>query len=265
MHLHFLGTAGYHPNETRHTSCLFIPEAGLMLDAGSGLFRATPLIQRDTLDILLSHAHLDHIFGLTFVLDVIYKTQLTTIRVHGEREKLEAIQRHLFADLLFPVLPKIEWLPIEDQPQDFIIGDAKVRWFPLEHPGGSVGYRLDWPSVSIAYVTDTTSRPDSAYWKEVSGVDWLVHECNFTDTEQDFAVLTGHSWASAVLENAARAKITRLILTHMNPLATGSDPLKLSTTTASHVGSSPEVLIVAEDQLVIPLVAESTSYLELRK
>jgi len=240
---------------------LFIPEAGLMLDAGSGLFRALPLIQRDSLDIFLSHAHLDHVFGLTFVLDIMAKTQLTTIRVHGEKQKLEAVQQHLFADLLFPVLPKIEWLAIEEQPKEFTVSGAKVRWFPLEHPGGSVGYRFDWPSVSIAYVTDTTSLPDSPYWKEVAGVDWLVHECNFTDEEKAFAIFTGHSWASAVLENAARAKISRLILTHLNPLATGMDPLKLSTTTASHVGSSPENLIVAEDQLVILLAAESTSYL----
>ncbi len=254
MYLHFLGTAGYHPSETRHTSCLFIPEAGLMLDAGSGLFRASPLIQRDTLDILLSHAHLDHVFGLTFLLDIVATTRLTKIRVHGERKKLEAIQSHLFAELLFPVLPPIEWLPVEAQSAHLEVAGARVRWFPLEHPGGSIGYRLDWPTVSIAYVTDTTSRADSPYWKELEGVDWLVHECNFTDDEQDFAVLTGHSWSSAVLENARQANISRLILTHVNPLATGSDPLKLSTTTASHVNGSPNNVIVAEDQLAISLI-----------
>lgn len=253
MHLHFLGTAGYHPSETRHTSCLFIPETGLMLDAGSGLFRAAPLIQRDSLDILLSHAHLDHVLGLTFLLDIVATTRLTSVRVHGERKKLEAVQTHLFSELLFPVLPPIEWMPVEDQPAGFLIGGARVRWFPLEHPGGSVGYRLDWPSVSLAYITDTTSRPDSPYWKEVKGVDWLVHECNFTDQEKDFAEMTGHSWSSAVLENARRASISRLILTHVNPLAVGTDPLGLATTTASHLHGSPENLIVAEDRLSVLL------------
>ncbi|MDZ4848138.1 MAG: ribonuclease Z [Pirellulaceae bacterium] len=253
MHLHFLGTAGYHPNESRHTSCVFIPEVGLMLDAGSGLFRALPLIQHDSLDILLSHAHLDHVLGLTFVLDLLAVTRLKKIRVYGERQKLETVQQHLFAELLFPVRAPIEWIVIEDQPTEMEICGAKVHWFPLEHPGGSVGYRIEWPNLSLAYVTDTTSRPNSAYWPLVKGVDWLVHECNFRDEEQRFAELTGHSWGSAVIQGAAAARISRLILTHLNPLATGHDPLGLSTITASHVNGSPDTLIVAEDQMIIPL------------
>jgi ribonuclease BN (tRNA processing enzyme) len=224
-----------------------------MLDAGTGLFRASALIQKESLDILLSHAHLDHIFGLTFIFDILATTPLNRVRVYGERKKLDAVQKHLFAELLFPVKPPIEWIPVEDQPSPFMIGDTKIRWFPLEHPGGSIGYRLDWPAVSLAYVTDTTSRSDSAYWREVEGVDWLVHECNFTDQEQEFAELTGHSWSSAVLKNARQAKVSRLILTHINPLLAGKDPLNLSTTTASHLNGSPEQLIVAEDRLIVKL------------
>jgi ribonuclease BN (tRNA processing enzyme) len=107
----------------------------------------------------------------------------------------------------------------------------------------------------MAYVTDTTSRPTSDYWKVVEGVDWLVHECNFTDSQQEFAELTGHSWSSAVLENAHRFGISRLVLTHLNPMAIGTDPLKLSTTTASHMNGSPDHVIVAEDRLIIPLLS----------
>jgi ribonuclease BN (tRNA processing enzyme) len=224
-----------------------------MLDAGTGLFRASSLIQKESLDILLSHAHLDHIFGLTFIFDILATTPLNRVRVYGERKKLDAVQKHLFAELLFPVKPPIEWIPVEDQLSPFMIGDTQIRWFPLEHPGGSIGYRLDWPAVSLAYVTDTTSRSDSAYWREVEGVDWLVHECNFTDQEQEFAELTGHSWSSAVLKNARQAKVSRLILTHINPLLAGKDPLNLSTTTASHLNGSPEQLIVAEDRLIVKL------------
>ena len=68
MRLHFLGTAGYHPNRRRDTACLMIPEAGILLDAGTGIFRARDLIGTPTLDIFLSHVHLDHSVGLTFLL-----------------------------------------------------------------------------------------------------------------------------------------------------------------------------------------------------
>ena len=73
MRLHCLGTVGYHPNDSSHTSCYFLPQSGILLDAGTGIFRLAKLIETDSLDVLLSHAHLDHSFGLTFLLDVLFE------------------------------------------------------------------------------------------------------------------------------------------------------------------------------------------------
>jgi ribonuclease BN (tRNA processing enzyme) len=112
---------------------------------------------------------------------------------------------------------------------------------------------LDWDDVSLAYVTDTTARPDSAYWKEIQGVDWLIHECNFSDNWIDLAVKTGHSWTSAVLESAATAGIRRLILTHINPLAGDTDPLGMSDATAKLPRRTPNQILVASDSLVVDL------------
>jgi len=253
MKLHCLGTAGYHPSATRQTSCYFIPEASLMLDAGSGLFRVESLIHHDEISVLLSHAHLDHVFGLTFFLDFLAVTPLRKIHVYGERAKIEAIQKHLFNELMFPVLVPIQWHAIEDLGPEFVLNSARCRWFPLDHPGGSVGYRINWPDLSIAYITDTTTSPQSAYWREIQGVDWLIHECNFSDEEIDFAIKTGHSWTSAVLESAAKAGIPRLILTHINPLACEPDPLGLAQATAKMPRLTPSQILVASDSLVIDL------------
>lgn len=223
-----------------------------MLDAGSGVFRAIERAETDTLDILLSHAHLDHVMGLPFVLDLKYASSLKRFRVYGEAEKLRAIQDHLFHELLFPVKPPIEWIELEELPENPIIGGATLSWRRLDHPGGSVGYRLDWPGISLGYITDTTCRPDSTYWDLVSDVDYLVHECNFTDNEIEFAELTGHSWASAVLAQAKKHRIKNLILTHLNPLRAGEDPLELGNEMALLKGQEMS-LSVAFDQLVVPL------------
>ena len=253
MKLHCLGTAGYHPSATRHTSCLFIPDESLMLDAGTGLFRAEPLIQGEEISILLSHSHLDHVFGLTFFLDLVAITPLRRIHVYGERAKLEAIQKHLFHELLFPILPPLEWHPIENLGKCFTLGNAQCHWFPLIHPGGSVGYRIDWPAMSLAYVTDTTAAPDADYWDKIQGVDWLIHECNFSDEWIELAIKTGHSWTSAVLESAAAAGIPRLILTHINPLAGDTDPLGLSTLASKNSKAMPDHIVVASDFTIIDL------------
>jgi ribonuclease Z len=193
------------------------------------------------------------VFGLTFFLDYVAVTPLRKIHVYGERAKLEVIRKHLFHELLFPVLPPIQWHAIEDYGRRFQIGETECRWFPLEHPGGSVGYRLNWQNVSLAYVTDTTASQHAPYWAEIQGVDWLIHECNFSDQWIDLAIKTGHSWRSAVLECAHQHQIERLILTHINPLANDEDPLEMANAVAKEGVNSPSRLVVAKDSMVIDL------------
>jgi len=77
MQLHCFGTAGYHPNEGRHTSAYFLPESNIALDAGSGFFRLEKHIQQDSIDILISHAHLDHVMGLTYLLDASFREKIS--------------------------------------------------------------------------------------------------------------------------------------------------------------------------------------------
>ena len=39
MHVVFLGTGGFHPTDERQTNCILFPEAGIVLDAGTGFQR----------------------------------------------------------------------------------------------------------------------------------------------------------------------------------------------------------------------------------
>lgn len=248
MKLHCLGTAGYHPSETRHTACFFLPEPGIVLDAGTSLFRLQSLIQTKSLSVLLSHTHLDHVMGLTFFWDLLGgTTPLERISIYAQQEKIEAIREHLFHPSLFPVMPPFEWHSLESLGREFQLGRSKVTWFELEHPGGSVGYRLDFPEVSLAYVTDTTCEDDSAYWRHLQGVDWLVHESNFSDDDVEMARHTGHSWPSAVLSQACRHGVARLILAHFNPMVPGIDPVDLGRLLEESSIRLPEFLELARD------------------
>jgi ribonuclease Z len=226
MKLLLLGTGGYHPCERRHTACFMLPEAGIVLDAGTGFFRVREHLATPTLDIFLTHAHLDHVVGLTFLLSTTWQRPLERITVHGTAAKLAAVREHLLADDLFPAPLKCEWRPLTDDVLQ--IGGARVTHFPLEHPGGSMGYRLDWPDRSLAYVTDTTASASAAYVEHIRGVDLLVHECNFGDEQAQWARETGHSFASAVASVAASAQVKRLVLVHFDSLADSDDPVNLS-------------------------------------
>lgn len=243
MQLAVLGTAGYHPNESRHTACFMLPEVGVVLDAGTGFFRVGSRLATDELDIFLTHTHLDHVFGLTFLFDVLFGRQMKRVDVHAEPAKLAAIEKHLLNELLFPIALPCQYRSL-DGPVPLARG-GELTWFPLSHPGDTVGFRLDWPGHSMAYVTDTVADVEARYVERIRGVDLLVHECNFTDDFREQALLTGHSHTTPVAQVAKKAGVGQLLLVHVNPLI-ADNPAGLDVARAIFPQTA-----VAEDNLVI--------------
>jgi len=224
MEFTFLGTGGYHPNDRRETSAVFLPEVGVLFDAGTGVYRLAERLRTTELDIFLSHAHLDHIVGLTFLLVPLMQNKLTEVRVHGAAEHLHAVREHLFAPAIFPVLPAYEFVPLVDEVT--VPHGGVVRYVSLKHPGGSTGYRIDFARKSLAYITDTTAGSGD-YDEFIRGVDVLIHECNFPDRYAEWSEKTGHSNLTPVIETAQAAGVKRIILTHFDPQTPGDDPVEL--------------------------------------
>jgi len=215
MKLILLGTTGYHPSDQRQTACFMIPELGIILDAGTAMYRARDYVCTPELDVFLTHAHLDHVMGLTFLFDVLKDKSVSRVTVHAAADKLQAIDEHLFAEALFPVKPPCEFRVLSAPVP--LARDGRLSYFPLEHPGGALGFRLDWPGHSMAYVTDTTAIKDAKYREAIAGVDLLVHESYFPDSMSEMAALTGHSTTTPVAEVARAAGVSRLVLVHMDP------------------------------------------------
>lgn len=223
MKLVMLGTAGYHPNDQRQTASMVLPEIGVVLDAGTGLYRLRDLLATSELDIFLTHTHLDHVVGLTFLLDILHERDVNRVTVHARPEKLAVIRDHLLVEELFPAPLPCDYAPLEG-PRDLPEG-GRLSFFPLRHPGGAVGFRLDWEDRSLAYVTDTTADVNAPYVDLIRDVDVLVHECNFPDGMEDMAELTGHSCTTAVAHVAKTAQAGRLVLTHLLPIGDPDDPI----------------------------------------
>lgn len=227
MQIVLLGAGGYHPNSRRHTACVMAPELGIVFDAGTASFRIPEHLITDRLDIFLSHAHLDHIFGLTSILGLFQGDEVGRIHVYGEAEKLAAVREHLFSPLIFPVKPNFTMTPLEG---DITLPNgAVVKHFPLVgHPGGTVGYRLEIGDKALAYVTDTVADPQAPYVEHLHGLDLLIHEAYFEDDRREFAVLTGHSCVSDAVAIGELVKPKQLVLVHMNPRADSDEPLDLT-------------------------------------
>jgi ribonuclease Z len=222
MKLILLGTTGYHPNDQRQTACFMLPEVGVVLDAGTALYRTRNYLATSELDIFLTHAHLDHVVGITYLFDVLRDKDVHRVTVHAAPDKLAAIEEHLLNELLFPIAPPCTFRPLITDVE--LPRGGRLTHFELAHPGGAIGFRLDWPGHSLAYVTDTTATSDANYLSAIQGVDVLLHECYYPDSMADMATLTGHSTSTPVAQLARNAKVKRLILVHINPSADADGP-----------------------------------------
>lgn len=241
MRIVFLGTGGYHPNERRHTACVMLPELGIVFDAGTGFFRVPERLLSPDLTVFLSHAHLDHICGLTYPLVALFTGKITNLNVYGAERTLNAVQTHLFADPVFPVPLSCGWHVL---PNTVDIGPACITTAPLHHPGGCTGFKVVCHGQSLAYITDTTA--SDSYLEFIRGVDVLIHECNFPDDMAQWCEKTGHSHTSQVAELARKAGVGRLLLTHIDPQTPGDDPIGLATARSIFANTT-----LAEDLLEI--------------
>jgi ribonuclease BN (tRNA processing enzyme) len=221
-----LGTNGYFPSHGRQTMAYLVtaPGVALLLDAGSGVARlADGELRRrldgvERLEVLLTHYHLDHVVGLSYLPGVLGELP---VRIHAPVAPLVAAGTaaldRLLAPPFFPV-PLHRWpLPVEVAPYAgtrLEVGGLSLALRAQKHPGGSVGVRL---GDALAYVTDTTL--DLATIDFVRDVGTLLHEVWLDDAEAAVADAdaSGHSAAGAVAELARAARVGRLCPVHHHP------------------------------------------------
>ncbi|MDX1969232.1 MAG: MBL fold metallo-hydrolase [Planctomycetaceae bacterium] len=228
MKIQFLGTGGFHPTERRHTAGVLLPEIGVAFDAGTSAFRLAPRLKSPNLFLFLSHAHLDHICGLTYLLVPLIQKSIQTCVIHTTAEVIAASEEHMLKPPIFPIRPRLDFVEI---PEKVEIPAGVVRWHPLHHPGGAIGFRLDLHNgKSIAYMSDTNANDDSIEF--LRGVQVLIHECTYPDSQKQWCDITGHSHTTQVAKLARAANVGRLILTHIDPYVEGDDPVVLPDATA---------------------------------
>jgi ribonuclease BN (tRNA processing enzyme) len=206
-----------------------IPEIGFILDTGTGFFRARDLIETKHLDIFLSHAHLDHLQGVTYLLDVLWEKNIPkeNVTIWGKADHLDYLDDHIFGSPGFPLSLPYRAISVTEK---FTVRNVRVETKILPHPGKSVGYRFTFPDGRVlAYIMDTTT--SGAQLSLMQDADLCIHECNFPDqlqglpaSTEEWARKTGHSTTSGVNELALKANVKRLAVIHFNPLDTREDP-----------------------------------------
>ncbi|MCA9728987.1 MAG: hypothetical protein KC729_14945, partial [Candidatus Eisenbacteria bacterium] len=184
------------------------------------------------------HYHLDHVVGLPAVGRLIDTGW--TVHVFGPPTGGEDGGPFVRALLDGPYWPeelggKLQFSALP-QEGSLRIGRLTARWTSLNHPGGSVGYRIDGANGSAAVVSDfewSRSSPDERdglirLLASPSPVQLLFCEGQYTEAELRGRSGWGHSTQREAVEIGHSAGVQQLVLIHHDPTRSDAELEQLS-------------------------------------
>lgn len=212
-----------------NTPCIEIhDEAGgiLVLDAGSGIVGVTPrtLASRPgPVSLLLTHYHWDHLLGLPFFATLFEPGWDLTIHTPTLTSHDPSWLDTMFKSPFFPVpyqhlpnKPRVRMV----EPGRLSVDGFEVSALMLNHPGGSLAYRIKGAAGDFVYATDHEfGNPafDEPLADFVKGASVVVLDAHFTPEELPQHQGWGHSDWRQCAEFASAAGVGTLYLFHHKP------------------------------------------------
>lgn len=243
-----------------NTACVSLEVAGeppIVLDIGTGLrfFGLTqPADGTFCGTALVSHLHWDHVQGLPFFTPIDRPgARLDVLAPVQEEGDLADVVDGFMRPPYFPVRARdlrgeIRFHAVDDG--DVSVGTAKVRVRPVPHNGPTVGYRVEWDGVSVAYVSDHqqpldgSMRVAEAVLELCDGVDLLIHDAQFTPADFAEKPHWGHCTVDYALVVAREAGARALALFHHDPSRCDADVDELLAA-ARRVGEAAGIEVIA--------------------
>ena len=222
MKLEILGCSGGVGHGLKTTT--FLVDDSLLLDAGTGV----ELLKMDQMlavrDVLITHAHIDHIIGLPLMLATIYDQHQHPINVYALPAVIDALEQHIFNWTIWPdytCLPEekpIVRLHKVDVGNQLEIQGKSIEVLPAAHPTPTVGYLIRHNGASFAFSGD--SGINDQLWPILNQQkpDTLIIDVSFTDEVDELARLSGHLTPSHLADQLKNYKHpSRILITHLKP------------------------------------------------
>jgi phosphoribosyl 1,2-cyclic phosphodiesterase len=239
-----------------NTTCIEIETPGelIVVDGGSGFRDLGYDLERRwadpkyagprRVDVVFTHPHLDHIFGLPYV-ESLYNPQ-NHFAFWAPQSVLEALEAALgpkspltriYSPTNYADMAAIKEFHAIRNGEEFCLGETRVRTHSLNHPGGSLAYRFDHPGErgvstprSIVIATDHEHQeiPDRALGDFARDADLLYADAQYRREEYTGQsgiggsaphshVGWGHSTLDAVIATAVHARVRTLHIGHHEP------------------------------------------------
>jgi ribonuclease BN (tRNA processing enzyme) len=223
MKLHVLGCSG--AEQPGHHLTAFLLDDTLLLDAGTVSSVLSEQQQRSIEEILVTHAHLDHICGIPLLADNLIGSGVRhQVSVTSTPEILAALKDHLMNGVIWPDFSR---LPNPESPVlsyravhpavPFQAAGFTVTACPVQHSVPAVAYRIGKAGRTLLYTGDTG--PTDRVWQLAGGLDVLIVEVSFPSAQEELALLTGHLTPRLLGRELAKLPFlpSRIMVTHLKP------------------------------------------------
>ncbi|MBU4317250.1 MAG: MBL fold metallo-hydrolase [Proteobacteria bacterium] len=271
------------------TSCVeVIADNGqrIVFDGGSGIHPLGNQYMKEgfpqDLSIFITHAHWDHIQGLPFFVPAFVSGNRMTF--YGCNQGTTLFEDVLKSQMETPYFPvKLSsWMAdirIESIGESVVdLNGMKIESSYAEHPGMTLGFRLDYKGKRIVYFPDnelfakfdmekvfverdmndedldmeTVFLEDQKrkFFSFIGGADVLIHDAQYMPEEYGSKIGWGHSHFEMTVRAAIYGKVKHLVLFHHDPSRSDTDIeniVKISRRIALELGSSMEITAASQN------------------
>ena len=180
--------------------CCFVIDDRVAIDAGSLAMATTPEQKQNIRDVVLTHAHLDHIAGLPLFVDDLFATLENPVCVRATREVVEILERDIFNWDVYPRFSELqnkfgEVLQYEtfEDGKEFTAAHLRIKAVQVNHKVPTVGFIISDAESKIAVSGDTAEMSD--FWKVLNReekLNALLIECAFPNELEELACASHH-------------------------------------------------------------------------
>jgi ribonuclease BN (tRNA processing enzyme) len=224
MQIKVLGCSGGIGGNLRTTA--FAVDDDILIDAGTGV-GDLDLEQLARIDhIFITHAHLDHIASIPFLIDTVMSLRDKPLTLYAVREVLQTLKDHIFNWKIWPdfgVIPSAEAPVMRYQEievgQPIVLNGRQFTAIPANHTVPAVGYLVDSGQARLIFSGDTSI--NDALWQIANvtkNLKYLIIETAFPNKERNIAVVSKHLCPSMLAEELAKlSQSVEILVTHLKP------------------------------------------------
>lgn len=183
----------------QHLSC-FVIDDRVTIDAGS-LAMSTNQTQKEQIrDVILTHAHIDHIAGLPLFIDDLFANIVKPVEIYATDEVIKTLQENIFNWDVYPNFNELEndngivmeYCPFEIG-KPFKSEHLEVKAISVNHKVPAVGFIISDGISKFAFTGDTAEM--DGFWNAVNqekDLKALFIECAFPNKLTELAEVSHH-------------------------------------------------------------------------